>query len=369
MSNGPELTFFLGGDVMTGRGIDQILPHSCAPHLYEPYAHSALDYVELAEQVSGPIPRRVEYAYVWGDALALLDQEGVDARIINLETSVTTSEDAEPKGINYRMHPGNVPLLTAARIDCCVLANNHVLDWGQAGLLETLEALSWAAVHTAGAGRDLKAATTPAVLEVRDEGRVLVHAVGVTDSGIPARWRAGPATPGIHLLPDLSARSVEWLAELVERTKQPGDVAVASIHWGGNWGYEIPPEHRAFAHALIDHARIDVVHGHSSHHPKAIEVYRDRPILYGCGDLLNDYEGIGGHEEYRSELVLAYVVSVDARTGRLIRLRMLPLRIHRFRLEQPLPSDRQWLQATLDRECLRFGHHVTLRDDALTLDW
>jgi poly-gamma-glutamate synthesis protein (capsule biosynthesis protein) len=369
MRNGPELTFFLSGDVMTGRGIDQILPHPSAPHLYEPYVRSALDYLMLAEQANGTIPRPVDYAYVWGDALELLDRERPDARIINLETSVTTSEDPEPKGINYRMHPDNVPVLTAARIDCCGLANNHVLDWGETGLLETLETLWRAGVHTAGAGRDVIEARAPAVLEVRDVGRVLVHAAGATDSGIPARWRAGPATPGIQLFPDFTARTVERLAELVEASKRPGDVAVASIHWGSNWGYEIPPEHRSFAHALIDWAGIDVVHGHSSHHPKAIEVHHDRPILYGCGDFLNDYEGIRGYEEFRSELVLAYVLAVDARTGRLLRLRMLPLRIHRFRLEHPSPSDRQWLQLTLDRECGRFGHRVTLRDDALTLEW
>ena len=59
-----------------------------------------------------------------------------DARIINLETSITRSEDYAPKGINYRMSPENADCLRAAGIDCCVLANNHVLDWGRRGLLE-----------------------------------------------------------------------------------------------------------------------------------------------------------------------------------------------------------------------------------------
>ena len=61
-----------------------------------------------------------------------------DARIINLETAVTRSHDRANKGINYRMSPENAECLVAAGIDCCVLANNHVLDWGRAGLLETL---------------------------------------------------------------------------------------------------------------------------------------------------------------------------------------------------------------------------------------
>ncbi len=346
-----------------------MLPHPSPPHLYEPAVTSALEYVVLAERVSGPIPRPVDYAYVWGDALAVLDAVRPDARIINLETGITTSEDAAPKGIHYRMHPGNVPVLTAAGVDCCVLANNHVLDWGEAGLLETLDTLARAGIAVAGAGRDLRAARAPAVLPVGVEGRVLVFAFGATDSGVPRSWAAAPGTPGVHLLPDFSDRTVEDIARSVTATKRPGDVAVASIHWGGNWGFDIPSEHRRFAHGLIERAGIDLVHGHSSHHPKGIEVYRDRPILYGCGDFLNDYEGIGGYEEFRDDLVLMYFPTFEARTGRLFRFEMSPLRIRRFRLTRPPPSDGAWLRAMLDRECRRFGHRVTLRDGVLVLEW
>ena len=85
---------------MTGRGIDQILPYPSAPQLYEPYVDSALEYVALAEHAGGPVARPVEPAYVWGDALAELARAQPQARIVNLETAVTTSEDAWPaKGI------------------------------------------------------------------------------------------------------------------------------------------------------------------------------------------------------------------------------------------------------------------------------
>ena len=124
------VTLFLCGDVMTGRGVDQILPHPGDPRLFEHYVNSALDYLQLAEEVSGPIAKPVDFGYIWGDALAELERERPNARIINLETAVTSSDDAWPgKGINYRMHPANAPCLATAKIDCCVLANNHVLDW------------------------------------------------------------------------------------------------------------------------------------------------------------------------------------------------------------------------------------------------
>jgi poly-gamma-glutamate capsule biosynthesis protein CapA/YwtB (metallophosphatase superfamily) len=329
---------------------------------------SALDYVELAEWANGPIPRAVEYNYVWGEALAVLARVRPDARIVNLETSITTSEEAAPKGINYRMHPGNVALLRAAGIDCCVLANNHVLDWSEAGLIETLDTLAAAGIGSAGAGRNLPAASAPASLPVRGDGRVLVFAFGARDSGIPRAWAAQPAKPGVHLLPDFSTATVERVARLVQGSRRRGDIVVASIHWGANWGFHVPDNHRRFAHALIDRAGIDVVHGHSSHHPKAIEVYRGRPILYGCGELLDDYEGIPGYEEYRSDLVLMYFITLNGATGQLARLRMTPLQIRNFRLVPPSAPDRAWLRQTLERECRRFGHLITLEDDAFALE-
>lgn len=147
------LDLFVGGDVMTGRGIDQILQHPSSPQLSEPYVDSARDYVALAERTHGPIPRRVDGSYIWGAALEELAQRQPDARIVNLETAITTSDAAWPrKGIHYRMHPGNIAALTTAQIDCAVLANNHVLDWGHAGLVETLATLRGAGINTAGAG-------------------------------------------------------------------------------------------------------------------------------------------------------------------------------------------------------------------------
>jgi poly-gamma-glutamate capsule biosynthesis protein CapA/YwtB (metallophosphatase superfamily) len=360
---GDQITLFLAGDVMLGRGIDQILPHPSDPALKEDYVRSATTYVGLAERAHGPIPRRVDFAYVWGDALEVLDGNRPDARIVNLETSMTTSDDFAPKGINYRMHPGNVGCLSAARIDCCTLANNHVLDFGRRGLLETLETLERAGIASAGAGRDAAAAEAPAIVHVAGGGRVLVFAFGEASSGIPPGWAAGTDEPGVSLLEGLSERTALRIAERTRAGKRPGDIAIASIHWGGNWGYDIPHGQRRFAHELIDQAGFDVVHGHSSHHPRAIEIHRDRPILYGCGDFLNDYEGIEGHEAFRDDLVLMYLPSLSASSGALIGLRLVPFQVRNFRLNRALPDDAAWLRDVLDRDGGRFGTRTTMSDD------
>lgn len=359
----------LAGNVMTGRGIDQILAYPSAPWLRESCVASALTYVELAARAQGPIPRPVADTYIWGDALHELAQRP-DLRVINLETSVTTSDTYLPKGINYRMHPANIGCLTAAGIDCCALANNHVLDWGEAGLCETLATLGAAGIAGAGAGRNAVEAARPALLEIAGKGRVLVFSVGVEDSGIPPDWAAGSGHPGVNWIARIGKRQVADVAAQVRAAKCPGDVVVVSIHWGGNWGYEVPREQRIFAHALIDTAAVDVVHGHSSHHPRGFEVHRGKLILYGCDDLLNDYEGIRGHEKYRGDLSLLYFLDLDPHGGELRRLGMTPLRIRRFRLCRAAPADAEWLRTTLDRESRRFGAGVELdADGRLVAHW
>lgn len=355
------VAILLTGDVMLGRGIDQILPSPSEPILFEPWVKSALGYVVLAEAKCGPIPRGVPFDYVWGDALDVFRR--ADVRIINLETALTCCEEPAPKGINYRCHPANVPVLEAAGIDCCVLANNHVLDWGEAGLIETLDALHAAGFRYAGAGRNLEEAEGPAILPMPDGGRILIYALGAGSAGVPHSWAAGPARPGIHFLEDVEV-AVDRIARRLAAEKQAGDIAIVSVHWGPNWGYDVPSGERRFARRLVDEAGVDIVHGHSSHHPKAVELYRGRPILYGCGDFLNDYEGISGKEEYRSELVLAYRIVV--RHGEAT-VEMLPYRIAQFRLNRPGPEEAEWLAAMLDRECGAFGGRVVLDNSSKRL--
>ncbi len=365
------IALFLSGDVMTGRGIDQILPHPSNPTLYESYMTSALGYVALAEQRSGPIPRGVEPTYIWGDALQEWQRTPPDVRLINLETSITTSNAYWPgKAVHYRMHPANVSVLQAAQIDICALANNHVLDWGYDGLRQTLETLQQAGLQTSGAGLNLAQAEAPAIVTLPGKGRLIVFAFGEASSGIPLDWAATRDKPGVHLLPDLSQATLEHIQALVEAVKQPGDVVVASIHWGSNWGYEIPSEQVAFAQQLIDLAGVDVVHGHSSHHVRPIQVYNGKLILYGSGDLINDYEGIQGYEAFRGDLALLYLARIDPQTGALLELRLTPMQIKQFKLNRASPEDVSWLSQQLRRIGEKFGTWVELQpDQSLLLRW
>jgi poly-gamma-glutamate synthesis protein (capsule biosynthesis protein) len=360
------LSLCLCGDVMLGRGVDQLLPHPGDPVLREAYVRDARDYVALAEAANGPVPRPVGFDWPWGDALDVLAEAAPDARVVNLETSVTRADDLAPgKSVHYRMAPANLPCLAAARPDVCVLANNHVLDFGRDGLTETLDALAGAGLRTAGAGRDAEAAWRPAIVPLKAGGRLLVLSFGTPCSGIPHGWAADRDRPGVAFVPRLSERAAALIAEGVRRARRPGDVVVASVHWGSNWGYGIGEDQIRFAHTLIDTAGADLVHGHSSHHPRPMEIYRGRLILYGCGDFINDYEGIGGYEEYRDELRLLYLVPLSRDGGEVAGdVRLVPLRARRLRLARASREEAAWLRTTLAETSRPFTTRVEAAPDA-----
>jgi poly-gamma-glutamate capsule biosynthesis protein CapA/YwtB (metallophosphatase superfamily) len=365
-----SLRLFLCGDVMTGRGIDQALPHPVDPVLYEPYVRDAREYVELAEKANGPIPRPVSFDYVWGDVLQELEQTQIDLRIVNLETAITSEETPWPdKGIHYRMHPVNIGCLSAARISACALANNHVLDWGYSGLSETLRSLDAVGIAHSGAGNNAEEAAAPAVLTVEGKRRLLLFSFGSTTSGIPREWSARSSRAGVNLLTDFSDATAARIADQMRHHQQPGDLLIASIHWGSNWGYDIPPQQIAFAHRLIEEGAA-LVHGHSSHHVKAIEVFKSRLILYGCGDFLTDYEGISGYEEFRGDLAQMYFVELDSRTGQLGSARLVPMKMRRFRLEGAPAADAASLSDFLNQLGAPFGTRTRLnKDKSITLEW
>jgi len=366
-----HVSLFLCGDVMTGRGIDQILPHPGDPQLHEQRVDNAVEYVRLAERANGPLLRPADFGYIWGDALKIFQREKPQVTIINLETAITRSNTHwQSKDVHYKMNPDNIACLTAAGIDCCSLANNHLLDWGIPGLLETVDTLDKAKIKHAGASRNLREAQAPAVLEIGGGKRVIVFSLGSTSSGIPSEWSAQANRPGLYMIETQPDDPVHFLARKVSAIKHRGDIVIVSVHWGGNWGYNIPSTEKRLAHRLVEEAGVDVVHGHSSHHVKAIEVYQERLILYGCGDFLNDYEGIGGYEDFRGDLGLMYFADLDGASGKLLALRMIPTQIRRFRLNEAPPADSQWLEDLLNREGKRFKTRIERSaQNIFTLRW
>jgi len=98
-------------------------------------------------------------------------------------------------------------------------------------------------------------------------------------------------------------------------------------------------------------------------------VYRERLILYGCGDFLNDYEGIPGYEWFRPDLTLMYFPTFEADTGRLLRLVLVPTRIGNLRVNQASAEEVAWLAGTLNQEGRPLGTQVVCEEGVLHLHW
>jgi len=206
-------------------------------------------------------------------------------------------------------------------------------------------------------------------LDTAGNGRLLLFSFGSRTSGIPEDWKASSISLGVNLLDDFSEATAARVADQIRAYQQPGDLIMASIHWGSNWGYEIPCDQIAFAHCLIEEG-IAIVHGHSSHHVKAIEVFNGRLILYGCGDFLTDYEGISGYEMFRGDLALMYLIEIDSHNGELITARLAPMRMRQFRLERASAADAKWLCNLLNELGRQFATNTHLeKNNNLTLGW
>ncbi len=223
--------------------------------------------------------------FPWGNTLPILAK--ANCRFTNLEcvmADVGRPWAVTPKVFHFRTDAKNVAVLKAAKINAVSLANNHSLDFEYEALFQMLELLKKAKIAFVGAGADLEAATTPAILKV---GREKIGFLAFTDNE-PA-WEAGLKIPGVFYVPmesnDLRAKN---LFHLIEETKKKVDFLIVSAHWGPNWGYAPPPEQPGFAHALIERGA-DLIFGHSSHVFRGIEIYQDKPILYSTGNFIDDY--------------------------------------------------------------------------------
>lgn len=268
-------------------------------------------------------------AYPWGDTLPVLRR--ADLRIANLECVLADGGKPAPgKVFTFRTDLKNVRSLLLAQIDLVSLANNHVLDYGTDALQEMLPTLDRHGILHAGAGTDLTSAARPVVCRV---GGTAVGFVAFTDN--QPDWEAAPGTPGVYYVPVTThGQRVDQLLALLRRTKARVQLLIVSAHWGGNWGSDAPPEHRALARQLVE-AGADVVFGHSPHVFRGVEVYRDRPIIYSAGDFVDDY---AVDPEERNDLSFIFLMETDGGTPRALRL--FPTVIAGFRVRLAVRSAR-----------------------------
>lgn len=282
----PSLKLIAVGDIMLGRGVGMRLK-------------KAGNYGLAFEKVSDYL------------------KQG-DVTFANLESPITESTHSlDPKRkIVLKAAPGSVSALTDAGIDVVSLANNHMMDYYEKGLFDTMDILDRNNILHTGAGRNIDDARKPAIIE-RNGLRIGFLAYSdmaeLVFAGDPyLRYSAEKDKSGV--LP----RKYETIKEDIEKLRSQVDILAVSLHWGVEESFTIPPEQVEFAHKLIDDG-VDVILGHHPHQFQGIEMYKGKPIIYSMGNFLFDQND--------PENMESFIMDIRYKGNRLESLTAVPVRI------------------------------------------
>lgn len=280
--------------------------------------------VMLGRMVNEEIAVRPPESF-WGTTLPVLSAS--DGVFINLECAITGSKsrwDRTYKVFHFRASPQAIAVLRAGGVSYAGLANNHILDYEEEGLFDTLKHLDSAGIAHAGAGQSLADAMRPALVSIPG---TLVGVISLTDNE-PA-FAAAVDRPGVYYTPIQCTDDVlNPIADAVRLLRASGAaLVVLSLHWGPNM-VEVPPTvFREFAHAAVD-LGVDLVHGHSAHVFQGIERRDKGLILYDTGDFLDDY---AVDPALRNDWSFVFLVETGAYG--MERLRMIPVRLRFARVD------------------------------------
>ncbi len=293
--------------------------------------------------------------FPWGDVLPVL--QATDGVVCNLECVLSDRGAPWPgKLYPFRSDSRHVRVLQAAGVRAVSLANNHVLDFGDEALVDCLQVLDRAGIARAGAGRDAEEAQRPA--RWRCGGRE-VGLVAFTDN--EPDWEAGPGRPGVFYAP-VDPQDARFL-QVVQRTRelaQVVDVVVVSAHWGPNWGRRPLPEHRVAARLLVE-AGADVVWGHSAHIVRGVEFLDGRPVLYSCGDFVDDY---AVDEVERNDWSFVFLLEWREQG---VEVELVPTVIRQFRANLARGEERDALCRRMRELCEELGTRVEHTPQGLRL--
>jgi len=328
------LTLAFTGDVMLGRYVNEQLQH-------------------------------ITPAELWNDVLPHLNQ--ADLRIVNLECALTMHLGPwtrTEKMFHFRADPRAVRVLQAARIDACVLANNHILDFEERGLFDTLHVLSAAGIRHAGAGADAAEAAAPAMLEAKVSEQAgasscRVALISCTDN--EPVFAAESEHPGTNYLEvTLQKETLARIAHSIAQAREQGaDLVVFSNHWGANYVERPSPEFRSFARRVIE-LGADIYYGHSAHICQGIEIHQGKPILYDTGDFIDDY---AVHPRLRNDRSCLFKVMFEQ--GRLRRIELLPVSLDVGYVALARGKEFEAISARMEMLCGEFGTKLMRQHDRL----
>jgi poly-gamma-glutamate capsule biosynthesis protein CapA/YwtB (metallophosphatase superfamily) len=317
--------------------------------------------VMLGRGVSAMLERVPSFDFL-GDVSPILTE--CDGVIANLESPITSHTEKWSgcwKAFHFRAVPAALDLLHAARIRAVSLANNHILDFGTQGLLDTRHHLATADIACAGAGTTTDHAMTGALARI---GSLVIGLMGITDN-MP-EWRHpdnGACTYYARINDDPA--TIGAIRHRADALRHAGaDIVVLSTHWGWMPIPLVDPPHRyrRFARRAIE-CGVDIVHGHSSHLLQGVEAYGGGLILYDTGNFIDDYWVLPGFPMDRSAMFM-----LEFRATAPVRIQIVPLARRRCRTECAKGQFRQTILADIEARCRRLGTHAYRTGNGLAID-
>lgn len=303
--------------------------------------------VMLGRLVNEKISQVRDYAYPWGNMLEYLKKTNLN--IINLETTLTTSQNPVPKVFNFKADPDKVQSLLEGSIDIVSLANNHSKDFGDDGLLETISVLDRAGIKHVGAGINGDYARKAVITTVNG---LRIGILGYTDN--EPGWIAGPTSPGTNYI---EVGDIARIQEDIQSLKGKVDIIIATLHWGPNKRERPSQEFIDFAHQMVD-AGVDIIHGHSAHIFQGIEVYNRGLILYDTGDFVDDY---AIYSDIRNDLSFFFIVEIQNKQIRLVKL--IPVVIKNMQVNKAQKKDAQQAIDRMKDVCKQFNTETEIGID------
>lgn len=209
----------------------------------------------------------------------LQKMQSADITVVNNEFPYTERGTKNPeKMYSFRAEPDTAGYLKDLGADVAILANNHVYDYGEQGLIDTIDTLNAYGVHPVGAGKNLDEAITPVYYIINDIKVAIIAATQIERLDTPNTIGATQNKPGVF-----RCWANQMIYDSIKLAKENADFVVVCVHWGTEkdeqpdyWQTEMAPK--------LAEAGADLIIGDHTHRLQGIYYYGDTPCIYSLGN-------------------------------------------------------------------------------------
>lgn len=280
---------------MTGASMHVLWLEFCKDYQYQTWRLDNVTWKDAAENGKVTIdfvgdinfdPRwyTMEYAKKQGGIASCISEDllkelkSADITMVNNEFCYTREKKTqEGKAYSFKADPEDVKLLEEFGTDIVSLANNHTCDYGEQGLLDTMDALTNGGIVYSGAGRNLAEASAVQYFVVGGRKIAFVSATEI-ERFYHFTKRAGEKTPGV-----LKTQQKEAVLSAIAKARANSDYVIMFVHWGAEGKIKQDSDQRALAQEYAA-AGVDAIIGSHPHRLQGVEFVDDVPVAYSLGN-------------------------------------------------------------------------------------